>query len=101
MYARTIGIAVDHRRSNRSKESLARNVERLKEYKANFIVFPKRNGAITVGDSSKAKKSAATQLGGNIMLPYGKKADTIEMQVITAEIRDEGKLYLHPDETCK
>lgn len=88
MYARTVGIAVDHRRSNRSEESLARNVERLKEYKEKLIVFPKRTGAIKVGDSSKAETSAATQLGGKVVMPLAKKADAIEMQVITAEMKE-------------
>merc|ERR1719318_1499661 len=31
--AKTIGISVDHRRKNRSTESLQSNVQRLKEYK--------------------------------------------------------------------
>merc|ERR1712062_909655 len=41
-YAKTIGIAVDHRRKNRSTESLQSNVQRLKEYKSKLIVFPKK-----------------------------------------------------------
>merc|ERR1712167_222917 len=39
--AQSIGIAVDHRRKNRSEESLQANVQRLKTYKANLVVFPK------------------------------------------------------------
>merc|ERR1719198_2164438 len=39
--ALTLGIAVDHRRKNRSLEGLQANVQRLKEYKANLVVFPK------------------------------------------------------------
>ncbi len=42
-YARTIGIAVDHRRQNRSTEIFEANVQRLKEYQSKLIVFP-RNG---------------------------------------------------------
>nr|AAO32577.1 RPL13 [Lachancea kluyveri] len=42
-YARTIGIAVDHRRQNRSTEIFELNVQRLKEYQSKIIVFP-RNG---------------------------------------------------------
>jgi large subunit ribosomal protein L13e len=41
-YARTIGIAVDHRRKNRSVESLTRNVNRLKAYKARLVVIPRK-----------------------------------------------------------
>ncbi|CAO3639991.1 unnamed protein product [Mucor hiemalis] len=40
--ARSIGIAVDHRRRNKSNESLELNVQRLKAYKAKLIVFPVR-----------------------------------------------------------
>mmetsp|Transcript_6452 Transcript_6452/g.9414 ORF Transcript_6452/g.9414 Transcript_6452/m.9414 type:complete len:202 (-) Transcript_6452:122-727(-) len=43
-YARTIGISVDKRRTNKSEESFARNVERLKAYLANVVVFPKKRG---------------------------------------------------------
>ncbi|CCK68251.1 60S ribosomal protein eL13 KNAG_0E02070 [Huiozyma naganishii CBS 8797] len=42
-YARTIGIAVDHRRQNRNTEIFELNVQRLKEYQSKIIVFP-RNG---------------------------------------------------------
>merc|ERR1719231_1337293 len=41
-YARTIGIAVDHRRQNHSEESLARNTERLKAYLEKLVLFPLR-----------------------------------------------------------
>merc|ERR1712025_478720 len=37
-YAKTIGIAVDHRRKNRSTESLQSNVQRLKEYQSKVIL---------------------------------------------------------------
>merc|ERR1711899_506509 len=38
--ARTIGIAVDHRRRNKSVESLQLNSQRLKEFKSKMILFP-------------------------------------------------------------
>ena len=50
--ARTIGIAVDHRRMNRSMESLQQNVQRLKEYRSKLILFPRK--------ASKPKKGDAT-----------------------------------------
>lgn len=40
-FARTIGISVDPRRRNKSVESLQVNVQRLKEYRARLILFPK------------------------------------------------------------
>ena len=40
-YARTIGIAVDHRRQNRNQEIFELNVQRLQEYQSKIIVFPR------------------------------------------------------------
>ena len=40
--ARSIGIPVDHRRKNKSEESLKLNTDRLKAYKERLIVFPRR-----------------------------------------------------------
>lgn len=39
-FARSIGISVDHRRRNKSVESLQQNVQRLKEYRSKLILFP-------------------------------------------------------------
>jgi large subunit ribosomal protein L13e len=49
--ALTIGIPVDHRRRNRSEESLARNVQRLKAYKDKLILFPLKSKKPKKGDS--------------------------------------------------
>lgn len=49
--ARTVGIAVDHRRKNRSVESFEANVQRLKEYQSRLIVFPRRAGKPKKGDA--------------------------------------------------
>ncbi len=85
-YARTIGIAVDHRRSNRSVEGMEANVARLNEYKSKLIVFPKRRGSIKAGDASKEETSAATQLTGKLM-PIAKAADEIVMEEVTEEMK--------------
>jgi len=50
-HALQIGIAVDHRRKNRSQESFQNNVNRLKLYKAKLVIFPSR----------AAKKNAKNQ----------------------------------------
>ena len=54
--AATIGISVDHRRTNKSQETLDANVARLAEYKAKLVVFPKRSGkkAVKKGDTPSA-----------------------------------------------
>ena len=52
--ARTVGIAVDYRRKNRSAESLQANVQRLKLYKSKLVVFPRKAGKPKAGDASAA-----------------------------------------------
>lgn len=68
--ARALGIAVDHRRSNKSADSLRINAQRLKEYRTNLIVFPRRRKAkayvMRKGDSSEADLANATQNTSNI-----------------------------------
>ena len=85
--ARSIGIAVDHRRKNRSAESLQLNAQRLKEYKAKLIVFPRKRGKPKAGDADAAALESATQLKGPILpMPSG-PADEAPM-TITSEMKD-------------
>lgn len=43
-FAKTVGVAVDHRRKNRSVETMQTNVNRLQKYMNKLILFPlKRN----------------------------------------------------------
>jgi large subunit ribosomal protein L13e len=84
-YARTVGIAVDARRTNRSVESLNANVARLNDYKSKLIVFPKRRGIIKAGDSSKEETAGAvvTAVAG-----ISKPESTLETRAITAEEKE-------------
>lgn len=66
-FAQTVGISVDHRRTNKSTESLTLNVQRLMDYKARLIVFPKTADKFKKGDSSKEEIADAEQLKGEIM----------------------------------
>lgn len=75
-YARTVGIAVDHRRVNRSAEAMERNVARLNEYKSKLVVIPKGGNT----------KEAAPQLTGTLM-PIVKPAAEIVMEEVTAEMK--------------
>ncbi|KAL3895240.1 MAG: hypothetical protein SGARI_007508 [Bacillariaceae sp.] len=74
-YARTIGIAVDHRRTNKSNESLELNVGRLKAYLDKLVVFKKGQDA-----------SGATQLKGTIQ-PIDYSKPEIEMQEVSADLK--------------
>ena len=62
MQARTIGIAVDHRRRNRSVESLQLNTARLQAYLSKLVVFPKNAKAPRAGDASAKECAAAVQV---------------------------------------
>merc|ERR1711971_662582 len=66
-YAQTIGIAVDHRRKNKSVESLQLNTQRLKEYKSKLILFPVNSKKPRKGDSSAEELSKAVQLAGEVI----------------------------------
>ncbi|KAI9311125.1 ribosomal protein L13e [Dichotomocladium elegans] len=82
--ARTIGIAVDHRRRNKSQESLELNVQRLKAYKAKLIVFPRNPAKPKKGDSEAAEVATAVQYSGAI-LPVEQVAAAPEARAITAD----------------
>ncbi|KZO98391.1 ribosomal protein L13e [Calocera viscosa TUFC12733] len=61
--ARSVGIAVDHRRRNLSEEGKKLNVERLAAYKSRLIVFPKKASKPKKGDSTGDDLKAKTERG--------------------------------------
>nr|QBH73315.1 putative cold induced protein [Liposcelis bostrychophila] len=82
-FARTIGIAVDHRRRNKSVESLQRNVQRLKEYKSKLILFPRRiNKKLKKGEATEDERKVATQLKTTVM-PIKQPASKLKARKIT------------------
>jgi len=66
-FAQTVGIAVDHRRTNSSEESLRLNVQRLVEYKARLVVFPRHLKNIKKGDATKEEIANVQQVVGDII----------------------------------
>jgi len=83
--ARTLGIAVDYRRRNKAVESLQLNVQRLKEYRAKLILFPKKLGKPKKGDSTEEELKVATQLKGRRVMPIVAVAKREKARPITAE----------------
>jgi len=84
--ARTIGVSVDHRRRNRSQESLQLNVQRLKEFKTKLVLFPRNRAKPKAGDSEPAELDTVTQLKGPIVaMPSTEKAQ--EFMEITAAMK--------------
>lgn len=43
-FARSIGVKVDHRRTNKSAETLQRNVQRLELFKSKLTLYPLKAG---------------------------------------------------------
>ncbi|KAJ8104133.1 ribosomal protein L13e, partial [Lipomyces tetrasporus] len=86
-FAKTIGIAVDHRRQNRSVEGLEANVARLKEYQAKLIVFPRKAGKPKKGDSEASEIAAATQVSTAAVLPISQPAPESEPRIVTEEAK--------------
>ena len=56
--ASSIGIAVDHRRKNKSHDSLQTNIQRLKEYRSKLIVFPRHPKKPTKDESTVSTTTA-------------------------------------------
>jgi large subunit ribosomal protein L13e len=83
--APTIGIAVDPRRRNRCLESLQVNVNRLKAYKANLVVFPCKSSAPKVGDSPAEELANVQQVQGDVM-PIQKQAAPLEFSQVTPDM---------------
>jgi len=90
--ARTIGISVDHRRRNRSAESLQLNVQRLKEYKSKLIVFPRNRAKPKAGDSEPAELDQAVQLKGPLLAMPAAATGPATM-AITGEMKEEGAFH--------
>merc|ERR1711941_83383 len=65
--AKTIGISVDHRRKNKSLESLQRNVQRLKEYQSKLILFPVNSKKPRKGEATEEDIKKASQLVGAVI----------------------------------
>jgi len=85
--APTIGIAVDHRRRNRSEEGMALNVRRLRAYQARLVVFPRRKGQIKNGDTNPADIAADTKWASKSVMPVEQLKLREKARAITDEER--------------
>ncbi|KAG7210756.1 hypothetical protein KM043_012250 [Ampulex compressa] len=86
-FARTIGIAVDPRRRNKSVESLQTNAQRLKEYRAKLILFPVNEKKPSKADASEAERKLATQYKGEVMPIRHQAPAKSKARIITEEER--------------
>ncbi|TPP64761.1 60S ribosomal protein L13 [Fasciola gigantica] len=76
-FARTIGIAVDHRRRNPTVEGLQRNVARLRAYKSRLILFPKNPAKLQPLEAKADEVKKATQRKGPV-LPVTQRSQHIK-----------------------
>ena len=88
--APTIGIAVDHRRTNKSLETLQQNTNRLKGYMSKLVLFPRKAGKPKSGDSAAADLATATQLVGTVMPLKKKEKGALKMVTVTQDMKDFG-----------
>mmetsp|Transcript_5260 Transcript_5260/g.10008 ORF Transcript_5260/g.10008 Transcript_5260/m.10008 type:complete len:223 (+) Transcript_5260:33-701(+) len=98
--AMTIGIAVDHRRKNRSEEGFKANVDRLKLYKSKLVVYPLKNyhdkqrakaGKTKAGDADAKEIEASKAVDQNTLksvLPIVQPAVDQEPRKITKDEKE-------------
>ena len=91
--ARTIGIAVDHRRRNRNNESLQLNAQRLKMYKSKLIVFPRKRGKPKSGDAEATELAAAQQTSTAAAFPVPSAFKKEKAMAITDAMADESAYH--------
>jgi large subunit ribosomal protein L13e len=86
-YATSVGVAVDHRRRNKSDESLNENAKRLREYVSKLVVFPRKQAHPKKGDASKADQAAAVQVTGEV-LPIKRVQAKPEFVALTDDLKN-------------
>jgi len=89
--ARGLGVAVDHRRKNRSDEGLQLNVSRLKAYRSKLVVFPRNptSKRAKAGDAPKAQRqNVAAQAPIEQTFPATVSLPRVKARKITSAERD-------------
>jgi len=87
--ARGIGIAVDHRRKNRSEEGFTLNVNRLKLYSSKLLIFPRNptSSRAKKGDSTPAELSQAKQNTNKDVIPINQTLPRLRARKISRDER--------------
>ncbi len=89
--ARSIGISIDKRRTNKSQESLDLNIARLKEYMSRLVVFPRKSGKSKKSEVSKEELAALKQNNDRDVLPIvdqSKETAASQFMEITQKMRN-------------
>lgn len=94
--AATVGISVDHRRLNKSEESLKENVARLQAFMAKLAVYPRNSGKAHVrkGEVARAevlKVAAAGPSSIAAAFPIRQAEAKITFATVGADLKDPKK----------
>ena len=94
-FAQTVGIAVDHRRHNKSKDMQDANVKRLTDYKAKLVLMPLHAGKVKKGEindatAEKVKSAAQNTVSGVFALP--RVTPRCKVEALTKEMKA-AKIY--------
>eukprot|EP01016_Furgasonia_blochmanni_P035812 TRINITY_DN4006_c0_g1_i4.p3 TRINITY_DN4006_c0_g1~~TRINITY_DN4006_c0_g1_i4.p3 ORF type:complete len:244 (-),score=98.10 TRINITY_DN4006_c0_g1_i4:212-871(-) len=91
-FARSVGIAVDHRRKNKNVEAFQQNVQRLNDYKARLVLFPRKTGQAKKGlinDTAADPKTAqVTQNTGRVVVPVPVRKLREKAVTLTKDLKD-------------
>ncbi|EFJ46365.1 ribosomal protein L13 component of cytosolic 80S ribosome and 60S large subunit [Volvox carteri f. nagariensis] len=85
--ASSLGIAVDHRRRNKSLESLQENVQRLKAYRSNLVVFPRNVKKPKAFETPLAEAKVVPQATGAVVMPIVRTQPALETVKVTSEMK--------------
>jgi len=85
-----VGIAVDHRRTNKSEEQFNVNVQRLKAYQSKLVVYPRKptSQRIKKGDAAKADWAKGVQVVEKNVFAIEQPFTKPKARPITKEERD-------------
>jgi len=94
-FAQSIGISIDHRRHNRSQESLEANKKRLLAYVSKLVLYPRHGDKAKKGLIPDTAKEAIKEIPQNLEkavlgVPNASKRE--KPQKITKELKDK-KVY--------
>lgn len=89
-FARSVGINVDTRRTNKSNESLQKNILRLKEYISKLVLLPRKEGEPKKGGYGKLNDTVESvtvvQNQDRVILPIKKSQFAQKSKKITKEM---------------
>jgi large subunit ribosomal protein L13e len=93
-YARSIGIAIDVRRKDTCAETQKANVERIKQYTAKMILYPRRKAdkkpQVLEATPDQLKASEAVQQNtSKFVVPLAKPESAFSFSAITKEMKDD------------